>query len=82
MSLIGIGSPISTLEGFAARAESHMGDMVTVKYSQEALEDFGSGVIWPVAENKYSDGKYDTAGEVKVIKVTTADCQKWMDDNA
>lgn len=81
MALTGIGIPIATLEGFAAPAQSHLGERVTVQYSQEALDDFGSGVIWPIAEKKHNDGKFKTVGETKVVRITMADCQKWMDSD-
>ncbi|WP_156495373.1 hypothetical protein [Croceicoccus estronivorus] len=77
MSLIGYGDVIKTLNGYSTYARSHSDEKVIVKYSDESLTDHGSGIIWHVAENKFSDGQFEITNGTKVITVNTEDCQKW-----
>jgi hypothetical protein len=80
MPLQDIGPSVITLTGINTRAVDQNGSDVTISASQEAIDDFGWGVIMPMASRKYDDGQFDTSNP-PLVRVTAADCQQWMNDN-
>ncbi len=75
------GPSTVTLTGINTPAVDRNGTAVIISASQEAIDDFGWGVILPMASRKYDDGMLD-ANSTPMVRVTVADCQRWMDDNA
>lgn len=80
MPLEDTGPNVVTLTGINTRAVDQDGNVVVISASQESIDDFGWGVIIPMASRKYDDGLFDT-GSTPLVRVTSSDCQKWMDDN-
>lgn len=81
MPLIDIGPALDTLSGAITRTLNQADQHVLVETTHEAIQDFGWGVIMPMASQKYDDGELEAETPAKV-RVTTADCQRWIDANA
>lgn len=81
MSLTDIGPTIATETGVTTRARSHTEEIVLVRTTQEAIADHGWGAIWPIAENKYSDGDLYDLGPPPIILVISTDCSNWLTDH-
>ena len=81
MPLVDTGPTSVTLIGVNTRSLDQHGQVVVISTTQEAIDDFGWGVIMPMASRKYDDGMFDS-GFHPTVRVNAADCRRWLDDNA
>ena len=65
----------NTAGGGNAQASDPGGQPVTVHASDEALQDYGWGVIESVGSGKYDAGDWTQVGPVRAVEVSTDDCK-------
>ncbi len=75
MPLIQDGDPVKTPTGVSARAKNQNGQIVIVKVSIEATQDYECYDIWDMASKKYDNGVYDQTKLQPIVSVTTKDFQ-------
>ena len=75
MSLIDTGRKIPANGRVNALAKDGSDKDVIVSATEEAIEDYGWGVIWAAASGKYDSGDVHRDGPKPKVMVSTLDCE-------
>jgi hypothetical protein len=80
MTIYTTGPAFTTTDGIIVTpAKSHRDETISLQATQEAIADYGWGTVLNAAEDKHLDLEPVSSGQVIVLKITSKDCQEWLD---